>query len=168
MGWVCLWTCVSHPGELQKYVVALLLKASNMCSQEWVRASGTLVMGKIWNFIMCVILELANSDDEWHFLGVMQYFSTFGAHQNHMRNLKNAVVPRGQSVGGLAVCSFENSPVNAMSRKVWGPLFRSKTKQTLKKKNQKQGQKSEEALTLKTQAEKDEPWEEDKKQQSES
>lgn len=68
----------------------------------------------------------------------MQYFSTFGAHQNHMRNLKNAVVPRGQSVGGLAVCSFENSPVNVMSR-VLGPLFRSKTKQTLKKKKPKTG-----------------------------
>ena len=96
------------------------------------------------------------------FSGSNAVFLNFWCTSESHEELKKRSCPQRTICRGLAVCSFENSPVNAMSRKVWGPLFRSGTKQTLKKK-QKQGQKSEEALTLKTQAEKDEPWEEGQK-----
>ena len=163
MGWVCLWTCVSHPGELQKYLVTLLLEASNafsgMGKSQWDTG-----YGKIWNVTMCVILESATNDDEWHFLGAMRYFSTFGAHQNHTRNLKNAVVPKGESVGVWPYVVLKILLLMLCPRKFEDLCL--EVGQNKHKK--KQGQKSEDALTHKTQAEKDEAWKEGKKQQSES
>lgn len=82
----------------------------------------------------------------------MQDFSTFGAHHNHMRSLKNAVVPKGEPVGVwpyvvLKILLLMLCPIK----------FEDLCLEVGRNKHKKQGQKSEEALTLKTQAEKDEP-----------
>lgn len=83
----------------------------------------------------------------------MQYFSTFGAHQNHTRNLKNRVVPKGESVGVWPYLVLKILLLMLCPRKFEDLCL--EVGQNKHKK--KQGQKSEDALTHKTQAEKDEP-----------
>lgn len=54
-------------------------------------------MGRIVIVRVGVVVQTVTKDNERNFLGMVQWFSTFGAHQAHTRNL-NTDVPERESL----------------------------------------------------------------------